>query len=208
MKENYKLTCLFAAVVCLATAGCWTQRSVTPLGGGYEELAVTRSSISEPDATQLALRYQKSSWGSKMIWPSVHGYLIKDDTAVFIAEVAFEPRDPDSPRRTMRRLFAVREPDLPVDITDEILRTWSKTGEIDFRKARAIDTPVTLEDKDNALQIHFAFWGQDSWPRIISLNWNQVFDMMREAKDKGTFRKDRVWGTSYIEPEFAPEKMR
>jgi hypothetical protein len=28
---------------------------------------------------------------------------------------------------------------------------------------------------------------------------------MREVKEKGVVRKDRVWGTSYIKKEFKPE---
>jgi uncharacterized protein YlbG (UPF0298 family) len=42
----------------------------------------------------------------------------------------------------------------------------------------------------------------------IYMDWNQISDVMREVKEKGVVRKDRVWGTSYIEKEFKPEVQK
>jgi hypothetical protein len=42
----------------------------------------------------------------------------------------------------------------------------------------------------------------------VRLDWNQIFDIMHEVKEKGVEHKDRVWGTSYIEKEFKPETQK
>ena len=34
--------------------------------------------------------------------------------------------------------------------------------------------------------------------RSVQLDWNQVSDIMREVKEKGTVHKDLRWGTPYL----------
>jgi hypothetical protein len=61
------------------------------------------------------------------------------------------------------------------------------------------------------LELQLEFWTQEKdWPdkTTFQLNWSQVFDIMREVKEKGTLRKDPRWGTSYIEKEFQPEVQK
>ena len=40
------------------------------------------------------------------------------------------------------------------------------------------------------------------------MDWNQIFDVMREVKEKGVIHKDLRWGTTYIEKEFKPEVQK
>jgi len=42
----------------------------------------------------------------------------------------------------------------------------------------------------------------------MTISWDQLSVIMREVKEKGVVRKDRVWGTSYIEKEFKPEVQK
>jgi uncharacterized protein YlbG (UPF0298 family) len=50
---------------------------------------------------------------------------------------------------------------------------------------------------------------REDWPEtIISLDWNQIADIMREVKEKGVVKKDRVCGYSYIEIEYKPEVQK
>jgi hypothetical protein len=183
------------------------RQALNPWGGGYEEVTYTQPSIfMEQDAHRFAFQYRNREGHLVAIWPSVpSGPDVTNGIAVFVAEAAREPRDPDEPRATMRRLFAVRAPELPLDITDEVIWQWSKTNKINFAEALKIASVVILNKKEGRLEIRFAFWNNNDWPRLVSLDWNQISEIMREVKEKGVVRKDRVWGTSYIEKEFKPE---
>ena len=125
-----------------------------------------------------------------------------------MGDKAYQWRTLSDPDPFNRRLFAVRAPELPLDITDEVLWQWSKKTGVDFEKALKIASVVTLNKKEDQLEIRFAFWNNDDWPRLFLLDWNQISDIMREVKEKGVVRKDRVWGTSYIEKEFKPEVQK
>jgi hypothetical protein len=205
-----KLFCyIFVVIFCANLTGCASQ-SIETLGGGYEEVTYTQPSVfMEQDAHRFALQYRNKEGRLIAIWSSVpSGPDVTNGIAVFVGDTALEPRDPDKPQATMRRLFAVRAPELPLDITDEVLWQWSKTNKIDFAEALKIASVVTVNKKEGQLEIRFAFWNNDDWPRLVSLDWKQISDIMREVKEKGVVRKDRVWGTSYIEREYRPEEKK
>lgn len=218
MKLNKKIVCyVFVTILCAGIIGCiitgciFPSRDVEPLGNGYEEVTYTLTSISEPSASRFALQYRKPNGGTILIWSSVpSGPDIKDNIAVFVGDKAYQRRTLSDPDPFNRRLFTVRAPELPLDITDEVLWQWSKKTGKDFAKALEIASVVTISEKeDHHLEIRFAFgYKPDSWPRLVSLDWNQILDIMREVKEKGIVRKDRVWGTSYIEKEFKPEVQK
>jgi hypothetical protein len=110
--------------------------------------------------------------------------------------------DSDIPRSVKPRLFAVRSPALPLDITDEVLRQWSNKSGKDFAKALDRFSMVTPAEKNGQLELQLEFWtNEKDWPdkTTLQLDWNQVFDIMREVKEKGTLHKDPRWGTLYIE---------
>jgi hypothetical protein len=202
MHKNTSLAPMIGVgILGLCIAGCVSRR-VEPVTNGYEEVVYTWTSISEPTANQFALQYRKPTGGRVKIWPDVRTFTIKNDVAVFEGEVACEPRDPDEPRAMMSRLFAVKAPELPLDITDEVLWRWSNKNGIDFTNAVKIASVVTVGEKENHLEIRFAFWNNNDWPRIILLDWNEISDIMHEVKENGAVRKDRVLHTSYIEKEF------
>ena len=136
------------------------------------------------------------------------GPIIKDNVAIFVGNVAWEPRKFGERWNMGGKLFAVKSPEPLLDITDEVIWRWSKKNGIDFEKAQKIAVAVTIEEKENQLEIRFAFWGQNSWPRIVSVDWNQISDIMREVKEKGVAHKDLRWGTSYIEKEFKPDVQK
>jgi hypothetical protein len=62
-------------------------------------------------------------------------------------------------------------------------------------------------ETNNVLELRFGIEGGGPYG-VLQLDWNQLFDIMREAKEKGVVKKDRVWGTSYIEKEFKPEQQK
>ncbi len=208
MKPNKKLAYyFFLAILCTNLTGCGTIPSYEELGNGYVEATYTRTSFSEPSAHRIALQYRKG-WHTVEIWPSLDGVkeVINGETVVFVGKAASKQPNPENSRATDSRLFAVRAPSLPLDITDEVLWRWSKQSGEDFAtllKKAYVSYP---KETNNILELHFAIWSPPDWPDLnIHMDWNQISDIMREVKEKGVERKDPVWGTSYIEKEFKPE---
>jgi len=206
---NWKLIChLLLATLCVSLSGCGTIPSYESLGGGYVEATYTRTSWEQP-ATRFELQYKKGL-RKIVIWPSMYpvGEIAKDDMVVFVANKAYEPPYPGDPRATRPRLFAVKAPESPVDITDEIVGRWAQSSGKDISKALKAAWIIRLRTQGNDATFSFEFAGVD-WPEMgTTLDWNKVSEIMRDVKEHGVVRKDRVWGTSYIEKEFKPDVQK
>ena len=190
-----KLPHFLLAMLCIGLAGCASQGTVAPLSNGYEEVAHPK---------QVSFQYRAPDGKTTPIWPSLSGVseVIKGDVAIFVGDKAYVSSDPDDPRGTKPRLFAVRAPGLPLDITGEVLWRWSKASGKDFAKAMEIFSLVSPEEKNGQLELQLEFWTQEKdWPdkTTFQLDWNQVSDIMRAVKEKGTVHNDLRWGTPYIE---------
>lgn len=192
------------AILCAGLAGCMTPNPVTPLGGGYEEKGHPNRSSSDPADARVSFQYRAPDGKITLIWPSLYGVgeIIKGNVVIFVGDKAFVEPDADIPRGTKPRLFAVQSPALPLDITDEVLRQWSKKSGKDFEKTLDRFSMVTPEEKNGRLELQLEFWTQEKdWPdkSTLQLDWKQVFDIMREVKEKGVMHKDPRWNTPYIE---------
>ena len=210
MKWNKKIVFRFLlAVFCVSITGCGSVSSEEPLGSGYEEVTYTQNSISEPSAHQITLQFRKPSGGRIMIWPSAGGVVVRNDVAVFVGDKAwkqpsFGERWPMKPR-----LFAVKAPELPLDITDEVLWRWSKQSKKNFTEIFGKDYISYSKETNNVLEFHFFIVSIPDWKELnISMEWSQLSDIMREVKEKGVVHKDLRWGTSYIEKGFKPEVQK
>ena len=139
------------------------------------------------------------------IWPSLYGVneVIRGDLAIFVAEKA--AIDPE--RVTHPRLFAVRCPELPLDLTDEVLWRWSQANGKDFKKTLQKFAMVTPEEKNGGLEVRLEFLApsdyaleRDDWPdqSSLQLDWPQVDEIMLRVKTKGVAEKDLRWHTAYI----------
>ncbi|HXR04006.1 MAG TPA: hypothetical protein VN836_04785 [Verrucomicrobiae bacterium] len=198
---------LTLAVLCVGLAGCVSPRHpvVTPVGDGYKEVAhPTRASISQPELMRISFLYRAPDGKTTLVWPSLYGVgeVIKGDVAIFVGDKAYVSPDPDDPRGMKPRLFAVRSPALPLDITDEILWRWSQASGKDFTKAAQFFSLATPAEINGQLGLQLEFYTDESdWPdkSTILLNWDQVSAIMREVQEKGTLHKDLRWGTPYIE---------
>ena len=206
MKMIEKLVCCFLpALLCIGLSGCASPpRPVQTLGNGYQEVAHPSKSQDSPDDVRISLEYRAPGGKITLVWPSLSGVdeIIKGDLAIFVGEKAYVSSDPDDPQGMKPRLFAVQAPGLPLDITDEVLWDWSKASGNDFAKAEQLLEMVTPVEKDNGLEVQLEFWEDgNGWPdnSTLQLNWNQVSDIMRTVKEKGTVHKDLRWGTPYIE---------
>jgi hypothetical protein len=188
------------AMFSLGLTACSTHHPVAPMGGGYEE----ESHPSRSGDTRVAFQYRAPDGKITPIWPALYGVaeVIHGDVAIFVGEKAYVSPDPDDPRGTKPRLFAVRSPALPMDITDAVLWRWSKAAGKDFAKALDQFSMVTTAERDGRLQLQLEFWTEEKdWPdkTTVQLGWDQVSAIMREVMEKGTLRKDPRWGTPYIE---------
>lgn len=187
----------------MSLTSCGTIPSYEQLGNGYVEATYTLLSW-EPPAQRFELRYKKG-WKTIVVWPDILVARVKNDEALFSGYAAYRRQQPHELRDTEPRIFIVKAPEPPLDITDEMLWRWSKENGEDFVKILGTASFVYAKETENGLEFLSATDGPGIY---IYLNWNQILDVMREVKEKGVVRKDRVWGTSYIEKEFKPEVQK
>ena len=199
---------LALALLCLGLAGCQSEKNITRLTGGYEEV-IHPAHTFLPDEPPPRISFQHCDADDKtiLIWSSLSGAseVIKGDLAIFVGDKAYvEPE-----KVTRPRLFAVKSPELPLDITDEVLWRWSQTAHKDFKKAMQNFSLVLPEEKNGRLELHLEFsvtgyMTAEDWPDKgeLQLDWKQVADIMHAVKMKGVVKKDLRWSTPYIGEKF------
>jgi hypothetical protein len=195
------------AILCISLAGCMTPNPVAPLGGGYEEKDHPNRSSTAAADTRVSLQHRAPDGKITLIWPSLYGVgeVVKGNVAIFVGDKAYLQPDANDPQGIKPRLFAVRSPALPLDITDEVLWRWSKTAGKDFTKTLDQFSMVSPVERNGQLELQLEFWTQEKdWPdkTIIRLDWDQVSEIMRAVKEKGVVRHDPRWGTPYLENKF------
>ena len=192
---------LAIALLCLGSAGCETQKIVAPLGNGYEEVThPSRATSDETDLTRISFQYRGSDGKTILIWPSLYGVqeVVKGDLAIFVGDVSYVEGDS---KGTWPRLFAVQSPALPMDITDEVLRRWSRSAGRDFRQTSNKFSLVTPMERNGRLELQLEFNAEgNDWPdrAVLQLDWNEVTDIMRTVKAKGAVTKDLKQHTPFI----------
>jgi hypothetical protein len=204
MPKNQTLTLVAVTILCAGLTGCSPSVRVTPLGGGYEEVTYTRTHISEPESHQITLQFRNAEGKQVMIWPPIlSDVVVKEGVAVLVASktITLSKQDSNWPQGT--QLFAVKVPELPLDITDEVLGRWAQESGIDVAKALYDPAPMEPKEQDGKLNIPFEF--TDRPETAISLSWDQLLNIMNTVKTNGVQHKDPQWNMSYIEKEFKPE---
>jgi hypothetical protein len=191
-------------------AGCQTHKTVTPIRNGYEEVAHPyHSLIDEPPPPRVAFQHRGADGTVTPVWPALYGVneVIKGNLAIFVGDKGYISPE----KETHARLFAVKSPDLPLDITDEILRRWSQATGKDLTSARNRFTSTIPEEVNGRLELQLEFWAngtigsaRDDWPErgSLQLEWSQVEDILRSVKARGTEKKDLQWNTPYIGEKF------
>jgi hypothetical protein len=181
-----------------------------PLRNGYEEVSHPHHTLlDEPESPRISLQHRGADGVVTLIWPSLYGVndVIKGDLAIFVAEKAASGLE----RVTHPRLFAVRSPEAPLDITDEVLWRWSQTNGKDFSQSLQKLALITPEDKDGGLELRLEFWASETWSAqredwpgqgTLQLNWGQVDAIMQAVKTKGVMQKDLRWHSAYIGEKF------
>lgn len=201
-------SCFALGLLCFGLIGCKSQ--MTPVGNGYENVThASHASGLDPELPRVSFQFQESSGKTILIWPSLYGVhsVVKGDLAIFVGDKAYVEADG---KVTRPRLFAVKAPELPMDITDEVLWRWSKSNGKNFAQALNRFSLVKPEEKDDRLELHLEFWtggmlSEDKdWPDSsdLQLDWKQVSDIMRAEQRKGVMEKDLRWHTPYIGEKF------
>jgi len=194
----------------LAGAGCKTHTTIVPLKHGYEEVSHPyHTLIDEPAPPRISFQYRGTNNVVTPIWPSLYGVndIIHGELAIFVAEKAAL----DPARITHPRLFAVRSPELPLDITDEVLWRWSHANGKSFPKTLEKLAMVTPEERNDGIELRLDFWPQGSWSAeredwpeqgSLQLDWRQIDEIMGRVKTKGVIEKDLRWHSAYIGEQF------
>jgi len=226
MKSNRKLIYFLLPIFYISLTGCVSLPSYEDKGGRYAEATYIRPVLWEESSSHSALCYKYSDFWHSTIWPDVDGISVTNEVAVFEARKTAYIPDPDWSGHTDARLFAVRAPEMPMDITDEVLwrcamqpspqlfatperpsaipwPQWVKQSETNLEELLKNPDIGLMRETNNALEFYESTSGQ-----IVHLDWNQVPSIMREVKGKGIVRKDRVEHKAYIEKVFKPEVQK
>src|SRR5579864_6172447 len=121
------LALLFVSV---SLTGCQSEKNITKLGHGYEEV-VHPSLVPDNDSQpRVSLQHRNAAGKVTSIWPALSGpaEIIHSNLVIFVGDKAFL----DPGKNIHPRLFAVEAPALPIDITDETLWRWSQINGKNF----------------------------------------------------------------------------
>ena len=201
----FKLFSIALILLGFELTGCQSHKVVAKFGQGYQEVDhAQRFSFDENPLTRTSFEYKGTNGQTVLIWPALYGVgeIVHDDLAIFVGERGYlEAGD----RVTHPRLFAVKAPELPLDITDEVLWRWAKTSGSNFTKTRERFSLVIPEEKNGQLSLHLEFITDDpAWAdkSALLLDWSQVSEIMAAVKKKGVVEKDLRWRTPFIGEEF------
>jgi hypothetical protein len=206
--EYFALT-LSLALLAVAGAGCHTPHaSTTPVSNGFEEVSHpdrTYIMLDDPKDPRIELQYRATNGTITPIWPSLFGVaeVIKGNEALFVGDKAYTQPD----RVTKPRLFAVKAPGVPLDLTDEVLRRWARANDRSFNSARDRLAMITPVEDDERVEMRLDFTSRDSWisnredwpdQSTLRLTWPQIEQLMQVVKTNGVPKTDLRWNTPYI----------
>jgi hypothetical protein len=207
---NFIVAGLGLALLGLGAAGCQTHKTVSKLGNGYEEVSHPHHTlIDDPEPPRIAFQFRDTNDTVIPIWPSLFSAreIIHDDLALFIAEKGYTQPE----HETRPRLFAVRAPELPLDITDEVLWRWAKANGKKVGQAMDRLSSFSIAEKNDGLEINLVFWSntemggeREDWPEesTLQLTWPQIDQITHSVKAKGVKQEDLRYHTPYIGEKF------
>jgi hypothetical protein len=194
---------LLSTLLLSGLIGCKTHPEIQTLSGGYEEITHPNVSRDSSEQARVSLNYRGQDDRMLLIWPSLFASdeIIKGDVAIFVGDEAYVSSDPDDPRGTKPRVFMVKAPGPPLDVTDQVLWHWAKESGMDFDKAVRLFNLAALVNQGDKVEVQLEFYvNENGWPDngTLQLDWNQIAEIMRTVQAKGTPRKDPRWGAPFI----------
>ena len=203
-KSNY-CQLFTLALFCLLFTGCQSHKAIAHLMNGYIEVTHRTPALTvEPAVPRVSFEHQLSGDKSTLIWPSMYGVneVVQGDLAIFVGDKTYLE---SGAKVTHPRLFSVKYPELPVDITDEVLRLWSESAGKNLVMTLSKFRLVTPEETDRRLALHLDFYSNDkNWPdrSDLPLSWSQVSEIMTVVKQRGIVKKELQWHTLYLDENF------
>jgi hypothetical protein len=194
------------ALLCLGLTGCQSDKNITRLGHGYEEVVHPRFAALPGDAPEprVSLQHRNDAGKVALIWPALSGAneIVRSNLVLFVGDKALV-----QPEVTIRpRLFAVAAPALPLDLTDEVLWRWAKANQKDFAFAMDRLILITPTEVNNGVNVRLEFVLADGLTADkdlpdksdLQLDWSHIAAIMQAVKTKGVPEKDLRWKTPYI----------
>lgn len=190
----------FAVTSLLGVTGCHTPRGQeSPLGHNYAEVAYPRRG-EDADFARVALEFRPPGGPKQTVWSQLYGVdeVILDDLAVFVGDVSTHRRGSTQPR-----LFLVKAPQVPVDVTDEMLWRWSRANHRSPDQALQHYSLVTPVRVGAELELRFDFWtdeGENDWPEhgVLRLPVGEMPEILRAAQKRAHPEKEPTWHTDYL----------
>jgi len=190
--------------VSASLTGCQSEKNITKLGHGYEEVLHPSLVPDNANLPRVSLQHRNADGKVTSIWPALSGpaEIIHSNLVVFVGDKAFL-----NPEKSIHpRLFAVEAPALPLDITDETLWHWSQINGKNFEHAMERLCLISATATDHGLNVHLEFLFVDelqddkNWPDTsdLKLDWAQLGKIIQAVKAKGVVEKDLRWKTLYI----------
>ena len=195
-----------ALLLSLGVAGCQSPKPVAPVHVGYEQVShPARGFFSASQPPRTSLDYRNSTGLNVIVWPSLASdqVVIKGELALWVGDRGFII---DGAKVTRPRLLAAQYPNLPVDLTDEILWRWARLNHHDFGHTLSNFIMLTPEQTSDGVVLHLEFWASDlllanrDWPdkSDLDLTWDEVDGLMRLVKIRGHEENDLRWKTAFI----------
>jgi len=190
-------------LLCVVLAGCESAKkseSVAELGQGYVEVAHKEHGV-DPALARTSLEFRGADGKRLRVWPSLYGVdsVVHGGLAVFVGDVYSKE---GGSRDAHPRLFAVESPGLPVDITDAVVWGWAKSTGREVDQALGNYSLATPAARNGRLEVKLDFWVAEGshWPDqgVLTLDWNQVAELLRQGKQRGVLTKDWRWHVPYV----------
>jgi hypothetical protein len=210
--NNKRIPQIVAFLLCMGAAGCASLLPPSkyvekPKGEGYGIVARTYHRDMLHTYNDVEVDYWDKEGKRTLIWPTLADRLVQigTDGAMFHGHLINGPSHPYAGQRGPIRFFAVRQKGPVVDITDDIVYLWTKASGTNFSEAirNGRQRIGNVEQRGEFFRIHIGIMGDGGG--TLEITKDQLFDLIREAKEKGKPMKDPGTGTPYLKRDLEAE---
>jgi hypothetical protein len=199
---------LLIPVLVTGVAGCFfpSHTEVRAQSEPYGAVYVSRTTDLIHTATRVELYHWDKDGKKAPVWRFMSGQLVwTNDMALFLGYTTVGPTDKNSPTASDKeRLFAVEGAGPPVDITDDVIRIWVESNNMDLSYTLIRTFIPSVKRQGNHFEIKVALQSGRS-SGTVELSVDQVLDMIHLAKEKGKHLKDPGFGTPYLKRDWEAE---
>ena len=182
MKRRIKSAALLLCTTFPLIQGCSEKEQTSdfqPLQGGFGVVTKWVGIDSGPGA---GLYYKSNTSKPTLIWPFLGPasgpLLFTNDIGFFIGDI------PDDQGRLGRgTYFAVQAPGPALDVSEDVLRLWAESKNVDFKKVKDRYSPLDLKATVGGIEAHFI--GDEQLPATIDLSWEQISNIIQDVKQTG-----------------------